>query len=57
MKHLKVTIVNDEGGDKGTVTVRVKDAKGKVASEDVLPEGSENEFRFEVGGDIVISAK
>ncbi|WP_285404184.1 hypothetical protein [Luteibacter sp. ME-Dv--P-043b] len=56
MKHLKVTIVNDEPGDTGPIMVRVMDAKGQALSEDRLEEGSEEEVRFTDGESIVISA-
>lgn len=56
MKHLKVTIVNDEPGDTGPIMVRVMDAKGKALSEDRLEEGSEEEVRFTDGESIIISA-
>lgn len=54
--HLKVTIVNDEAGDKGSVVVTTRTAHGEESRVD-LPEGSEDEFRFEaIGGSITISA-
>lgn len=56
MKYLKVTITNDEEGDEGAITVRMKDAKGKVTSETVVDEGGEGEFEFSEKDSIVISA-
>lgn len=56
MKYLKVTITNDEEGDEGPVTVRVKDEKGTLGSPTVLDEGAEGEFEFPEKGSIVISA-
>jgi hypothetical protein len=56
MKYLKVTITNDEEGDEGAITVRMKDAKGNVTSETVVDEGGEGEFEFSEKDSIVISA-
>jgi hypothetical protein len=55
MKHLRVTIVNDEGADKGAVRVQVKDAKGNVTLDEVIPEAGEDEIRFTEKGSILIT--